>query len=176
MSKAIHSQDVYIRLSVPSLSIENMVIGTAQSFRSEIETSNEPYWSIGGPLNSQLGNFFYGNGSYSTSILATDFFRHRSLIRGTIRYAVLTSSSFLNMVGMALLLSSAEFQKIMEDHKEPFLPPNDGELSFDVRYLGRMLEYRNITATKSVLDSAQGQFTFETIDFWARNVVDKSIK
>lgn len=155
-----------------------MVIGSAQSFRSEAETVTEPYWSIGGPANYQLNM-----GTHSTSILATDLLRHRTLIKGTLRHAVITAqvfgdtnSYYLGTIGMSLLLSPADFKNRLANAGEPFLPPNDAELRFEVKHAGKMLEYSNFIGIRSVLDTNQGQYAFETIDFWARNMVDKSIK
>jgi len=167
--RAVHSHDVVIRLDIPSLAIIDLPIGTAQKIRTEIVTEGEPYWPIGGPINSQLGTI------YSSSILATDFFRHRTSIKGSITKAVMSRKGEIAAIGMSLLLSPADYKNKLANSGEPFLPPNDAEIKFDVAYAGRRLVYSGIVGITSVLDSQQGQYAFETIDFWARSMTDKSI-
>jgi len=166
----VHSNDVIIRIDIPSLTVYDLPIGTAQKFRSEIETVGEPYWSIGGPPNYQLGTV------YSTSILATDYLRHRTTIKCSVQKAVLKSNYGLSSLGMALLLSPSDYSDKLANAGEPFLSPNDAEIKFDVAYSGRRIIFSGLIGIKSVIDTTQGNFAFETIDFWAKSMRDKSIK
>jgi len=169
MYRGLHSADIFISIDIPSLSVQDRVIAYAQSFKLYPKTSIKPYFSIGGPTQFQLSG-----GVYSQSLLPTDYFRNNTIITGSLKNVVMKSGGLINSIGLYLILSSANYYNYFGSN-DPYLPSIDAKLKINILSINKFLEVNDLIVEGVSIESEQGNYVFENMDFYATSIFDKSI-